>query len=160
MFETPGISITNSILFGLNAKTLKSVYIVKPLKLREMSLSKGHSIFIGGLAIIELIDGEKTDIACFFHENVQLRKNHVSDTETKFIKLNNKKELMPSLPKVKSTKDMEIFEIEMKNGESLYRDIGFTGLGWVSAKVDNHKFRIYVPKGVSIYTSRPKVRIK
>lgn len=160
MFETPGISITNSILFGLDAKTLRAVYISKPLEPREMSLSKGHSMFIGGLAIIELIEGEKMDVICYFHENVQLRKNHVNDTETKFIKLNNKKELMPSLPKVKSTKDMEVFEIDTKNNESCYRDIGFTGLGWVSVKAKNHKLRIYVPKGVSIYTSRPKVRIK
>ena len=160
MYETPGISITNSILFGLDAKTLKAIYLTSPVEPREISISKGHSLFIGGLAIIELIEGNKLDFTCFFHKNVQLHRSHVRDVESKFIKLNKKGELVPSLSKIKSTKDMEIFEISINNKEGSYRDIGFAGLGWVTTWVTCQKIRVYVPKGVSIYTSRPKIKTK
>ena len=160
MYETPGISITNSILFGLDAKTLRSIYLTEPVEPREMSISKGHSMFIGGLAIIELLEGDKLEMLCYFHKNVQLNRSHVSDVESKFIKLNKKGELVPSLSKIKSTKDMEVFEIQMSNDTPTYRDLGFSGLGWVNYKATNQKIRVYVPKGVSIYTSRPKIKRK
>ena len=158
MYETPGISITNSILFGLDAKTLRSIYLTEPVEPREMSISKGHSMFIGGLAIIELLEGDRLEMMCYFHKNVQLNRSHVSDVESKLIKLNKKGELVPSLFKIKSTKDMEVFEIQMTNETPAYRDLGFSGLGWVNYKATNQKIRVYVPKGVSIYTSRPKIK--
>ena len=158
MYETPGISITNSMLFGLDAKTLRSIYLTEQVEPREISITKGHSIFIGGLAIIELLDGDKLELTCYFHKNVQLNRSHVSDVESKFIKLNKKGELVPSLSKIKSTKDMEVFEIAMTNETPTYRDLGFAGLGWVNYKATNQKIRVYVPKGVSIYTSRPKIK--
>ena len=160
MYETPGISITNSILFGLDAKTLRSIYLTEPVEPREMSISKGHSMFIGGLAIIELLEGDRLEMMCYFHKNVQLNRSHVSDVESKFIKLNKKGELVPSLSKIKSTKDMEVFEIQMTNDTPTYRDLGFAGLGWVTLKASNQRIRVYVPKGVSIYTSRPKIKVK
>lgn len=160
MYETPGISITNTFLFGLDSKTLKQIYLTVPVAPREISVIKGQSVFIGGLAIIELLEGNKLELTCFFHKNVQLNRSHVSDVESKFIKLNKKGELVPSLSKIKSTKDMEIFEISMTNDKPTQRDLGFAGLGWVTMKVTNQKLRVYVPKGVSIYTSRPKIKLK
>ena len=160
MYETPGISITNSILFGLDAKTLKNIYLTKRVEPREISVSKGHSVFIGGLAIIEVLEGDKLELICYFHDNVELNRNHLSDVEKKFVKLNKKGDLVPSLSKIKSTKDMEVFDIAFNNETPLYRDLGFAGLGWVTMKASNQKIRVYVPKGVSIYTSRPKVKIK
>lgn len=158
MYETPGISITNSILFGLDAKTLKSIYLTKPVKAREMSISEHQSLFIGGLGIIEVLEGDKATFTCYFHDNVQLRKSHITDVEKKFISLNSKGQLNPSLNRIKSTKDMEIFDITFQNKKPIPRDIGFAGLGWVTINSTNQKLRIYVPKGVAIYTSRPKVK--
>lgn len=158
MFETPGISRTNSILFGLDSKTLKSIYLKEPAEPRKISLSEGSSLFIGGLAIIQLIEGDRANMICYFHKNVVLEKTHRSDIEKKFLHLIKHNELQPSLSKLKSTTDMDVFDIEMKDGDGSYRDLGFAGLGWVSIAARKQKFRIYVPKGVSIYTSRPKVK--
>ena len=38
------------------------------------------------------------------------------------------------------------------------RDIGIEGLGWITFKGDNQIFRVYVPKGVSVYTTRAKIK--
>ncbi len=160
MYETPGISITNSILFGLDAKTLKQIYLTTRVEPRDISISKGQSVYIGGLAVIELVEGDKLEFTCYFHNKVQLNKSHVHDVESKFISLNKRGALVPSLSKIKSTKDMEIFDIAINNDSGSYRDLGFAGLGWVSIKATNQKLRVYVPKGVSIYTSRPKVKVK
>ena len=158
MYETPGISITNSFLFGLDNKALKELYLTKKVEAREITLSKGQSIFIGGLGIVELVSGDKLDLKCYFHENLDLYKNRFADLETKFVKLVKKGELTPSFNKIQSTKDMEVFEISFNYEKFSSRDIGFTGLGWITAAAKKQTIRVYVPKGVSIYTSRPKVK--
>ena len=38
-------------------------------------------------------------------------------------------------------------------------DIAILGLGWISFKGNNQTFRVSVPKGVYIYTSRAKVKL-
>lgn len=157
MFETPGISITNSVLFGLDSKTLRLINLTKPIEMREISIRKGNSLFVGGLAVVELVDGPKTPIRCYFHQNVELNKNHFSHTEAKFISLNKAGKLIPSLSKITSTKDMDVFEIKMQDGNGKYRDIGISGLGWISIESMNQTLKIYLPKGVSLYTSRPKI---
>lgn len=158
MYETPGISITNSILFGLDAKTLRSLYLTKHVEAQEITLTEGHSLMIGGLAIVELVSGDRMDLKAYFHENVTLKKAHNSDVEEKLLKLSKKGELFPSIKKIESSKDMEVFEIGFNNEKFSNRDIGFSGLGWICAKVRKQTIRIHVPKGVSIYTSRPKVK--
>ena len=160
MYETPGISITNSIRYGLDAKTFNALFLTKSIEPRTVTISEGHSLLIGGLAVVELEKGPKTPVICYFHDNVQLRKNHIRNIESKFVALNKKKALKPSLEKIKSTKDMEVFEIEMQDGDGKYRDIGISGLGWITMPSMNQKLRIYLPKGVSLYTSRPKIEVK
>ena len=160
MYETPGISITNSIRYGMDSKTFKSIFLTKPIEPRTVTISEGHSLFIGGLAVVELEKGPKTPVICYFHENVQLRKNHLRNIEEKFVYLNNRKALTPSLEKIKSIKDMEVYQIEMQDDDGKYRDIGISGLGWITMPSMNQKLKIYLPKGVSLYTSRPKIEVK
>lgn len=160
MYETPGISITNSIRYGMDAKTFKTIFLTKSIEPRIVTITEGHSLFIGGLAVVELEKGPKTPIICYFHENVQLRKNHIRNVEEKFVYLNNKKALTPSLEKIKSTKDMEVYQIDMQDDNGKHRDIGISGLGWITMPSMNQKLRIYLPKGVSLYTSRPKIEVK
>ena len=51
---------------------------------------------------------------------------------------------------------MFMIEIDKKGA----KDIGIEGLGWFSFKAQGQTFRVYVPKGVSIYVSNTKVLLK
>ena len=154
MYVTPGISVDNSILHNLDKATLRQIYLTEPVKGRDITFSSEQVIYFGGIAFIELVKGKKTTLTCYFHENVQLRKVSAKKAEDKFVQLIARKSLKPSLNRIKSVKDMDVFEIKIT--ESNWRDIGIQGLGWFTFFANAQTFRIYVPKGVSIYTSRPK----
>lgn len=155
MYEIPSIPINNSILNYLDSLTMKKIYVTDPVKEREFSLSEGQVLYFGGLAFIELVEGKRTALRCYLAEKIQLKKNSAKRSEEKFVSLVNKKVLKPVCSKIKTVKDMDIFEIKIT--ESNYRDIGIQGLGWFNFLAKDQTFRIYVPRGVSIYTSRPKV---
>ena len=158
MYDTPGIDINNSILYNIDKQTLNDVYLLEAVKGREISFSAEQAIYFGGLAFIELVKGRKTELTCYFHEKVQLKKVNAKKAENKFIQLIAHKSLKPSLSRIKSIKDMDVFEIEIT--ESNLRDIGIQGLGWFTFIAKGQLFRIYVPHGVSVFTSRPKVHLK
>lgn len=155
LYDAPGIAINNSILFNLDKTTLKEIYLTKAVEARPISLEEGRVLCVGGIAYIELIKGKTTAFKCYFHEHVGLKKMSSNHAEEKFIQLVLRKRLSPSLPRIHSAKDLNVFEITITETNS--RDIGIQGLGWLNFKANNQTLRIFVPKGVAIYTSRPKV---
>lgn len=159
VYSTPGTSIDNSILFNLDKKTFNDIYVFKPLKGKNISLGNKQAFFIGGFAIIEVISSfdKKTDFTCYFHEDIPLKKVSKGNKnfDDMFIYYVNQKKIKPALSTLTSIKMLDTYEIEIP--ENKYRDIGILGLGWLTIHANNTKLRIYVPKNVSIYTSRPKV---
>ena len=155
MYEIPSIPINNSILYYLDPSATKRIYVTDSVKEKDVSLSEGQVLYFGGLCFIELIEGKKTPIRCYLADKIQLKKSGAKRAEEKFVSLVNEKAIKPICSKIKTVKDMDIFEIRIT--ESNYRDIGIQGLGWFTFQAKDQIFRIYVPRGVSIYTSRPKV---
>lgn len=158
MYDTPGIDIDNSILHELDKTTLNNIYLTESVKPRTITFAAGQAVYFGGLAFIELVKGKKTEFVCYFHDRVQIKRVNAKKAENKFVQLVAHKSLKPSLSKIKSIKDMDVFEVEIT--ESNYRDIGIQGLGWFTFLAKGQLFRIYVPHGVSVFTSRPKVHLK
>ena len=107
------------------------------------------------MSFVELVKGKKTSLRCYFADGVQLKKRSNNKCEEAFVKAIAKKAVKPVCSRIKSVKDLDVFEIKVT--ESNYRDIGIQGLGWFNFLAKDQTFRIYVPKGVSIYTSRPKI---
>lgn len=159
IYDTPGLSIDNSIMFKLSGKALKDIYVTEHLKNREYIMLTKQSLFIGGIAIFEIVSSssKKNFVSCYFNDNVQIKKNLYSDRnlDDKFIKLISKKMLRPIIERVSLKKDLDTYEINIPGFINL--DIGILGLGWLNIKGNEVKMRICVPKGVSIFVSEPKI---
>ena len=80
--------------------------------------------------------------------------------DERFVKLIASKAVKPVYQGISSVKDLDVYEIDVNDSRTTYRDIGILGLGWINFKASNQIIRIYVPKGVSIYSSRPKINKK
>lgn len=155
LYDAPGMSATNSILNEIDSASLKSIYLTKSVEPREISLSEGHALFIGGLAIIELVEGKKTTLTMYFNDKIQFKKMGGAHFQERFVQLVNRKLLTPSLSRIKSVHNLDCYEIKIT--ESNLRDIGIQGLGWFTFEAKGQTLRVYVPKGTSIYNSRPKI---
>lgn len=155
LYEIPDIPYNNSVLYGLDAANTKRVYVTKPVEYTDITIREDEVLYFGGMAFLELVDGKRTQLRCYFNEGMQFKRHSNKKCEENFVKAIAKKAVKPYCSKIKSVKDLDVFEIKVT--ESNYRDIGIQGLGWFNFLAKGQTFRIYVPKGVSIYNSRPKI---
>ena len=154
-YDTPGLGNDNSILEKVEKQVLKSVVPIKRVEKRLYTLNKEQSLFIGGLVRIELVEGEKTAVGCYFSSEVDIRKIIVPEPNNQFLRTLNKNLLHPTSKNLQSLKDFDIYDVVVDEEGS--RDIGINGLGWFSFIANKQTFRLYVPKGVSFYTTRSKI---
>jgi hypothetical protein len=155
-YDTPGLGNDNSILEKVEKPVLKAIVPVKKVEKRQFTIAKTQSLFIGGLARIELVEGEKTVVGCYFSDDVDIKKIVMPDANKQFLRNLEKNLLHPTSKNLQSLKDFDIYDIVVDEEDS--RDIGINGLGWFSFIGANQTFRLYVPKGVSFYTTRAKIK--
>ncbi|MCR5349192.1 MAG: 50S ribosome-binding GTPase [Bacilli bacterium] len=156
IYETPGISLDNTIGSKLDLEGLKAVNPTSAIKARTFSFDKGDVLLIGGVARIELREGGKQDIKAFFAHGVTLTKVRSSHAEDVFFRRAASGALVPSSRALAGPSDFDAFDLTVE--ETGPRDIGIAGLGWVCFMGDKQTWRIFTPKNVSIYTTRAKVK--
>ena len=165
IYDVAGIDNNNSIVHDADSALFRAIYIKNSLKARSINLSFfNRALFIGGIAMVELVKGSRADkivpcvVDCYFAESVDLKKAGSKNNEVLFEKKLAARKLFPMKKGCDSIRDFDTYEIEIdKKGR---KDIGFEGLGWISFNAMGQTFRIYVPKGVSIYVSNTKVLLK
>lgn len=156
IYDTPGTSLDNSVVHLLDEEGRKAAIPSKRIKSRRIALGNHDRLYIGGAVRLDLLSKEKTVLKCYFAEGVTLNKHHGKLGEAELIALMKKKGFVPQISSISSISDLDVYEIHVE--EQGQRDIGIEGLGWISFAGDNQVFRIYVPKGIGVYTSRAKVK--
>lgn len=155
IFETPGTGIDNSILSKVEKQVANQIIPKKKIIAKKLTMSKGSFLISGGLCALELIDGPKTVIKLFASANIEskVRKGTAEKiSSTSF----RRGALKPVSEHFRDIKDFDAYDIEItEEGE---RDIGIAGLGWIHFIGNKQTFRIYVPRGVYVYTTRSKVK--
>lgn len=154
IFDTPGLSIDNSIT-GLVDLTSGKAEPEEMISERTTTLDIGESLFIGGLARIDLVGGKRTTIKSYFSRGVTLRKAS-KNNDRAFLQNIDRGLVKPTSRTARLLTDFDAFQIAVD--ESGSRDIGIQGLGWINFTGPGQTFQVYVPRGVSIYTSRAKIK--
>lgn len=155
MYQTEPFVETNSFI-SLGDDAFKK--IITPhidFKARRKHLSKGSAVFLGGLCRIDLIDGKGMDIDVYCAEKVDVDIKGGKHIDKHFFEKIRKKQIRPTLPEIEGLKDFDVFDVHIEK-EGM-RDIGISGLGWISFKGNNQTFRIYVYRGIGVYGTRAKV---
>ena len=155
IYVTPGYKLDNSYEANIDSTLRKQIIVKKTVNKKETTILKGQSLMIGGLAMIELVNGPKTNLELYFANCVEYIKRPSSVGLNKFIKKIHLGLLKPINKNINNQKDLDVYEINVS--EINKRDIGIQGLGWFSFEGNEQIFRIYVPHNVAIYKSRAKI---
>jgi ribosome biogenesis GTPase A len=157
IYDTPGTGVDNSLRGKAEPEAMRLIVPESPLKKRAFTLQKGESLLIGGLARLDVLTlgKKKLPLNAYFASGVQIKKI-LHHGEEAFQKSLAKGSLKPTTHLVKSLKDLDVYDVAVDELGS--RDLGIAGLGWFNFPGWGETFRIYVPKGVSIYTSRAKIK--
>ncbi|MCQ2771981.1 MAG: hypothetical protein MJ238_01720 [Bacilli bacterium] len=123
--------------------------------IRKKTLKPGKSMMIGELVRIDFLEGKTAKVDAFFAEEGDGEVMSTRRCDEHFAEMLEKHPHRPYLPELKSSRDFDAFEITID--EEGYRDVGISGLGWISFKGEGQKLRIYVKIGIGVYGSEAKV---
>ena len=158
IYETPGTSIDNSLISKVERNVINAITPKKTIVPKKLTLAKDSCLLLGSLVCIEQISKDKTPIYVYVSNKVDVKvhKPLVGNNE-KYLKTYFEKGTgKPASQNIKSIKDFDAYEFQVTEEGS--RDIGILGLGWISFKGNKQNFRVYVPRGVYVYTTRSKIK--
>ncbi len=154
LYETPGTSTDNSIISKVEKPVQHLITPRKRVTEKRILLFKHQILFLGTLAAIRLESNKRVSISLYVSNKVETyttkyKGNHTIDDAIRL------KKAKPNTDIIKKSADFDVYNIEVTEEGS--RDIGILGLGWFNFKGEQQIFRIYVPKGVFVFTTRAKI---
>jgi len=155
LYDTPGIGVDNSLIFKVEKEVLKIITPKIEVKPRTFQLNAGQSLIIGGIARFDFVKGPRTGFSLYLANPVGVTRSKIERADHTMESLIKVKTVKPVSKIVQNIKDLEAFEVIIKDDKRV--DVGITGLGWVTFKSNGQVLRVLVPKGVRIYTEPAKI---
>lgn len=155
IYDTPGISINNSLLGKAEKEVVKIIVPRIEIKPVTYQLSAQQSIIIGGVARLDFMKGSNTSFTFYFAADVKLTRSQTRNADKVFDSLVSGRKTSPITSLVSSMNDLDAFEF-MTEDDKKY-DVSWNGLGFVSFKGVGRLIRIYVPRGVAISYNESKM---
>ncbi|GAA3009816.1 ribosome biogenesis GTPase YqeH [Tetragenococcus solitarius] len=152
LIDTPGIIHQHQMAHYLGDKDLKIIAPQKEIKPKVYQLNPGQTLFLGGLARFDFIQGEKSSFTVFVSNDLMIHRTKLEKADT-FYK-NHVGELLqpPRADEKEHFPELVRFEFSIKEKT----DIVFAGLGWITVK-DTGIVSGWAPKGVDVITRQALV---
>lgn len=146
LIDTPGIVNKQQMAHYVSDQDLKLITPTSEVKARGYQLNDEQTLFIGGLARLDFIKGDKQTFVCYFSNQIPIHRTKLSNAESLYddhigeLLSPPDEETRKKLPPLtKST-----FRIKENS------DIVFPGLGWITVKGENITVMAHSPKDVAV----------
>jgi len=81
IIDTPGIINENQLTHYIGVKALKAVTPKKEVKPKGFQLESNQTLFVGGLARIDYVSGEKASFVCYFSEFLTVHRTKLENAD-------------------------------------------------------------------------------
>ena len=152
LIDTPGVIQNTQLTHYVSPKDLKEVVPTTEIKPRVYQLRGKQTIFIGGLARIDLIDPERSNFIFYMSNRIELHRTKTENAD-QFREKHLGEILTPPTENIEEFRELNSKKIVSKNEKT---DVVLSGLGWITID-PNTTVKVYVPKGVEITTRRAVV---
>lgn len=148
LIDTPGIVNKEQMVHHVSDQDLKKITPKKEIKPRVYQLNSEQTLFIGGLARLDVIKGKKQSFVCYFSNQIPIHRTKLENADTLYD--NHIGELL-SPPDKESLKKLPPLVDSTFRTPHGGMDIVFPGLGWISiVGEDEVTVAAHSPKGVSV----------
>ncbi len=155
IYDTPGISINNSLLGMAEKEVIKIIVPRLTIKPVTYQLMAQQSILIGGVARLDFVKGASTSFTFYFAADVKLNRSAMRNADKVFNSLLKTGKTKPISTLVTAMTDLDAFEFTTEDDKKY--DVSWNGLGFVSFKGVKRLIRIYAPRGVAISYNESKI---
>jgi len=147
VIDTPGIVNKQQMAHYLSNRDLKLVTPNKEIKPINYQLNPKQTLFVGGLARVDYLKGEKQTFVCYFSNRLKIHRTKLDKADELYEQQVGKLLLPPDNETLKILPELtrSTFRIE-----EAYTDIVFPGLGWITIIDGNASIEIYHPKGIAV----------
>ena len=149
IYDTPGIILDYDIAHYLDAKSLKLVMPKKEIKARVFQLNAEQSLFFGGMARMDFVEGERQSFTLYASNLVDIHRTKLSNADALFEKH------LGTLLKPPFEDNISIFKNQVKKNfkiDDRKIDIVISGLGWITVNSDSGcEIDIYVPEEIEVF---------
>ncbi|HLR71737.1 MAG TPA: ribosome biogenesis GTPase YqeH [Pseudogracilibacillus sp.] len=147
LIDTPGIVNKQQMAHYVSKEDLKTITPKKEIKPRNYQLNSGQTLFIGGLARIDFVKGNKQTLVCYFANEVPVHRTKLENAQPLYERQIGKL-LVP--PNEESLQTLPSFTKHSYRLTEPYTDVVFPGLGWITILDGHVTVDAYSPKGVAV----------
>ncbi|CAH0417223.1 ribosome biogenesis GTPase YqeH [Periweissella fabaria] len=145
LIDTPGIIHQDQMAHYLGAKELKYVSPQKELKPVVFQLNAEQTLFFGGLARLDFVQGERSPFVAYFENNLMIHRTKLANADNFYEKHAGELLVPPTSDEMTNFPALQRHEFRTK----VKSDIVINGLGWVTVPA-NVTVAGWAPKGVSV----------
>lgn len=148
MYDTPGIINHHQLAHHLHPSELKMIMPKKELKPRVFQLNPEQTLFIGGLARFDFIQGDRSSFTVHVANDLQIHRTKLDNADALYEQHLGGMLAPPSAEYKDEFPELVRREFRVKEGKT---DIVFSGLGWITVQHPNVVVAAYAPKGVEVF---------
>jgi ribosome biogenesis GTPase YqeH len=151
LIDTPGIINHHQMAHYINKADLKYVTPKKEIKPKVFQLNSEQTLFLGGLARLDFVSGEKQPFVCYVSNDLNIHRTKLEKADELY--KNHAGELLTP-PR---QEDMEHFPGLQAHPFTVREekvDVVFSGLGWVTLQEPGTRIVAHAPKGVGVSLRR------
>lgn len=145
LIDTPGIIHRHQMAHYLGKKDLKLIAPQKEIKPKVYQLNPEQTLFLGGLARFDFIQGVRSSFIAYVSNDLLLHRTKLANADTFYDKHLGGLLQPPRLEEVADFPSLVRFEFSVKEKT----DIVFAGLGWITV-TEPGVVAGWAPKGVDV----------
>lgn len=145
IIDTPGLINDQQLTHYVTEKTLKAITPKKEIKPVTFQLNNQQTLFIGGLARVDFISGEKTSFTCYFSEFLKVHRTKLENADNLY-----DTQLYKVLTPPYLDEEFPLKAYSFTLDDKMKYDIVFPGLGFISVK-GKLKLKVYAHQKTTPY---------
>ncbi|WP_141431439.1 ribosome biogenesis GTPase YqeH [Bacillus sp. 03113] len=145
LIDTPGIINHHQMAHYVDKRDLKLITPKKEIKPKVYQLNEGQTLFFGGMARFDFVQGERKSFVCYFSNEILIHRTKMENAADLYEKHAGEMLTPPRTEQMDTFPELVRHDFTIKDGKT---DIVFSGLGWITVNEPGIKVSVYVPKGV------------
>ncbi|MFC4766281.1 ribosome biogenesis GTPase YqeH [Effusibacillus consociatus] len=150
--DTPGIMTFHRLTDLVCPKCLKLITPDKTIDPKVYQLNDKQTLFAGGLARFDFVQGERQSFVCYFANQLDIHRTKLENADSLYAKHVGGLLVPPCEDCGDHLRDLVTHKLKFKQGPN--SDIVISGLGWISVRGDACEVHLQVPRGVDVTVRR------
>lgn len=147
IFDTPGILIPDSMYFNVEKTVLKRIIPKTEIRPQTFQLPKGQSLILGGLARLDIIEGDRTSYTIYASNDVDVVRTNIQKANRTFDSLVENGRIEPKSNTITGCESLVEHEFILPEKDV---DIVIFSYLWIKVKGKGQKVILRSPRGIGV----------